>query len=273
MTKSQLVFVGILALLLESCSILPWFNGADEEVELVEPVEVSESSESEAQENEIVIEPKPIAPPSTSGLIPPTNPDRQRQAIAKGRQDPFDPIAFQPIVTVEPPETPPQAEPAPPTPTVAVNPPPKPAPKPASNPTSNPAPNPAPKPAPKPASNPAQTPKPVAVEPAPVPPPMTEPLPPLAELARKVVVMGVIEVGGITQVILKAPNETSSRYVQPGQYVANGSVLVKEVEGYSELPVVVLEQDGVEVFKSVGEGTESLPEPDETAATVSLSRN
>lgn len=253
MKKTLVICVGMLALLLESCSFLPWFS-SDGEGEIVESADTVSPSPSELEEaTEIVVEPKPIGTPSESGLIPPTDPDRQRQAIAKGRQDPFDPFAVQPIVTVEPLEEQPNNTAAP-TASKPV----------AAKPASPPAPRPgATKPVPKPGTT----------KPAPAPP-MAEPLPPLAALAKKVVVMGVIEIEGITQVILKAPNEASSRYVQPGQYVANGNVLVKEVERYSELPVVVLEQDGIEVLKSVGEGVEKLPEAEPDAAAISLlSRN
>jgi hypothetical protein len=67
-------------------------------------------------------------------------------------------------------------------------------------------------------------------------------------------ISGVIEVGGQTQVIVKLPNESFSRYIEVGERVANGKVLVKRVEGQNSLsPTVVLEEVGVEVPHKIGE--------------------
>jgi hypothetical protein len=62
----------------------------------------------------------------------------------------------------------------------------------------------------------------------------------------------VVKVGNETQVIVKVPNEPTSRYVKIGQRLSNGQVLVKRVdlkEGAD--PIVILEQNGVEVAKAV----------------------
>ncbi|MCC5620609.1 hypothetical protein [Nostoc sp. CHAB 5715] len=81
-------------------------------------------------------------------------------------------------------------------------------------------------------------------------------LPPPAqpELAKAVVVTGVVLISKEPQAIIKVPDEPTSRYVQAGQQLANG-VLVKRIEmnhGYN--PIVILEQYGIEVAKMVGEG-------------------
>ncbi len=81
-------------------------------------------------------------------------------------------------------------------------------------------------------------------------------LPPPAqpELARAVVVTGVVLISQEPQAIIKVPDEPTSRYVQAGQRLANG-VLIKRIEmnqGYN--PIVILEQYGIEVAKMVGEG-------------------
>ncbi|ODG96740.1 hypothetical protein A4S05_16850 [Nostoc sp. KVJ20] len=81
-------------------------------------------------------------------------------------------------------------------------------------------------------------------------------LPPPAqpELARAVVVSGVVLISKEPQAIIKVPDEPTSRYVQAGQRLANG-VLIKRIEmnqGYN--PIVILEQFGIEVAKMVGEG-------------------
>ena len=81
-------------------------------------------------------------------------------------------------------------------------------------------------------------------------------LPPLPEptLAKAVEVTGVIVVAGVPQAIVKAPNESTSRYVQAGQRLSNGQVLVKRIEVNSGSdPIVVLEQNGVEVGRAVGD--------------------
>jgi hypothetical protein len=66
-------------------------------------------------------------------------------------------------------------------------------------------------------------------------------------------VTGVAQVGNEMQAIVKAPNEPTSRYVRVGQRIANGQVLVKRIEmdGGVE-PIVVLEENGVEVDRIVG---------------------
>ena len=81
-------------------------------------------------------------------------------------------------------------------------------------------------------------------------------LPPPAQpdLARAVLVTGVVLISKEPQAIIKVPDEPTSRYVQAGQRLANG-VLVKRIEmnqGYN--PIVILEQYGIEVAKMVGEG-------------------
>ncbi|MBD2527194.1 hypothetical protein [Nostoc sp. FACHB-133] len=81
-------------------------------------------------------------------------------------------------------------------------------------------------------------------------------LPPAAqpELARAVIVTGVVLISKEPQAIIKVPDEPTSRYVQAGQRLANG-VLIKRIEmnGGSN-PIVILEQFGIEVAKMVGEG-------------------
>ncbi len=80
------------------------------------------------------------------------------------------------------------------------------------------------------------------------------PPPPQPELARAVLVTGVVLISKEPQAIIKVPDEPTSRYVEAGQRLANG-VLVKRIEmnqGYN--PIVILEQYGIEVAKMVGEG-------------------
>jgi hypothetical protein len=59
-------------------------------------------------------------------------------------------------------------------------------------------------------------------------------------------------VGGKWNVIVQEPNAPTSRYVRVGDSLANGQVLVKRVIAGSGDPIVVLQQNGREVMKSVG---------------------
>jgi hypothetical protein len=97
--------------------------------------------------------------------------------------------------------------------------------------------------------------------------PFSPTLPALPEpaLAREVSITGVIDVAGVPQVILQAPGEPSSRYVRAGDYLSNGQVLVKRVEmNRGSVPVVVLEQFGIEVTREVGQPVEPVTEEPET---------
>ncbi|MGL5081023.1 MAG: hypothetical protein ACRC8A_06000 [Microcoleaceae cyanobacterium] len=91
-------------------------------------------------------------------------------------------------------------------------------------------------------------PPPIAVLPSVPPPPRTD-------LAEAIEVTGVVQPEGrVAKVILKAPTEPTSRYVSVGDRIAGGQVLVKRVkfvEGSD--PVVIFEQNGVEIAVSVGE--------------------
>lgn len=64
--------------------------------------------------------------------------------------------------------------------------------------------------------------------------------------------MLILELGGKVSAIVKEPDQSDSRSVSAGDYVAKGKVLVKRIEfnGNRE-PVVILEQNGMEVIKQV----------------------
>ncbi|NJO74337.1 MAG: hypothetical protein HC833_11615 [Leptolyngbyaceae cyanobacterium RM1_406_9] len=84
--------------------------------------------------------------------------------------------------------------------------------------------------------------------------PSTIPVSPSAlptSLAQSIEVSGVIEAGGMVSAIVQVPGEPTSRYVNAGDYLADGSVLVKRIDVAGE-PIVILEQDGIEVIRSVG---------------------
>ncbi len=73
-------------------------------------------------------------------------------------------------------------------------------------------------------------------------------------LARTVSISGVIQSGGITQVIVKLPTESFSRYLEVGARLFDGKVKVKRVEGEQTLsPIIILEEAGIEVNRRVGD--------------------
>ena len=76
-------------------------------------------------------------------------------------------------------------------------------------------------------------------------------------LAQKVVITGVYEANGRTKLIVQAPEENTSRYVEVGQYLSNGQILVKSIDmSHFPTPLVILEQSGIEVVKAVGQTPE-----------------
>jgi len=87
-------------------------------------------------------------------------------------------------------------------------------------------------------------------------------LPPIPQptLARQVEVTGVVKVGNTVQAIVKAPNEATSRYVGVGQLLSNGQILVKRIEiNTGSEPIVVLEENGIEVRVMVGSSKKKAP--------------
>ncbi len=86
---------------------------------------------------------------------------------------------------------------------------------------------------------------------------------PEPELAKNTEITGVVQVGDVTQAIVKLPNETVSRYVKVGARFGDGMVLVKRIEmnpaDTPGTPVVVLEQYGIEVRRPVGETKPRTP--------------
>lgn len=83
---------------------------------------------------------------------------------------------------------------------------------------------------------------------------------PTAELADNVLITGLIEFGDRIKLIVQAPEETSTRYVEIGQYLSNGQILVKRLESSFPSPTVILEENGIEVAKVVGQPAEGSSE-------------
>lgn len=93
-------------------------------------------------------------------------------------------------------------------------------------------------------------------------------VPPNTRLAKGVAVEGVVQIGDETHAIVKLPTDGTSRYVSEGQLLSGGQLLVKRIEisPYSE-PMVILEQNGIEVAKTVGETDDT-----DTIASSTLSQ-
>lgn len=93
----------------------------------------------------------------------------------------------------------------------------------------------------------------VAARPTPAVP-LTLPPRPSTDAANSVEVTGVILVGSVPHAIVFAPGDGTSRYVSSGQRISGGRVLVKRIDvGNGSDPVVILEENGVEVSRTVGE--------------------
>jgi hypothetical protein len=86
-------------------------------------------------------------------------------------------------------------------------------------------------------------------------PPISIPVAPPSptSAADAISVNGIVQVGGKWSVIVKEPSATSARHVAVGDYLENGKVLVKKVVSAGTAdPIVVLQQNGVEIRKSLG---------------------
>ena len=206
-----------------------------------------------------------------AGILPPdlissTDPAQRVQSVQRNRPDPFALIPTTPTVQIPP--TPAVARPVPQLPNL----PPRSVPQSGFGPGgSRGSGSTASRP-----SNPTTSARPNANRPgslAPIPQLVPEnpvaflpPPPPQPTLAQAVKVTGVVQIGSTVHAIVNAPNEPSSRYVRVGQRLSNGQVLVKRIEmNQGSEPVVVLEQNGVEVQTAVGEGG---PATEPTAASA-----
>ncbi|HEY9769344.1 MAG TPA: hypothetical protein V6C71_12765 [Coleofasciculaceae cyanobacterium] len=234
-----LILTGTLALLTQSCSFFADF--ADSKKELDEntakpiPSEINASQQAENQEVEAEftdLEEEVEPTQEIVNLIPATNPDVRVRSIIRGRNDPFSVVTLNPRIKIEPKEEKPASSPTVPTNTPS-----------------------------QPAQQTNQDNNTNADLPQPKPP--VEPT-----LAQNVVVSGLYQANGRTRLIVQAPEESTSRYVEVGEYLSNGQVLVKRiVQNQLSLPLVILEQSGIEVSKTIGETSEaangdlsSLPE-------------
>jgi hypothetical protein len=232
---SLIALVGVVAIWAGGCA-----TGGDTTAESPTPPETPSAvpvpSSPQAQPANVPSPGAATEPPSPVGTLPPdlissTDPNQRLQEVQRNRSDPFAIVSTTPIVQVS---------------EDAAN----------QNQPSTP-------------QEPGElAPIPQLVPNAPavnLPPP-----PPPTDLARAVKVTGVVQIGSVPYAIVNAPNEASSRYVRVGQLLSNGEVLVKRIEVYQGAePLVVLEQNGVEVVRAVGEGgAPAAPAPSAPAAVA-----
>lgn len=209
-------------------------------VETVPIPEVGDPDAEEFAEPLVPVAPQ-LAPIARADLIQSTDPNERIQQINDGRTDPF---AVVPIPPAPPAVTPPPPVPAGPTPPAAAQP-------------GAPAPG-APGPvatAPGTPGAPGATPGTPGATPGPgqpVTPPALAPLPPLPQptQAEAVQVSGVMTIGNQNFAVVQTP--AGSQYVRAGQRISNGQVLVKRIDMRGSDPMVVLEENGIEVSRPVG---------------------
>lgn len=73
-------------------------------------------------------------------------------------------------------------------------------------------------------------------------------------LAENVIISGLYEANGKTQLIIQEPNKSTSCYVEKGKYLAGDKILVKDVVNTNNSsPLVILEESGHEKRKIIGE--------------------
>lgn len=75
---------------------------------------------------------------------------------------------------------------------------------------------------------------------------------PSLSLVDRIEVSGVAQIGDRVSAIIKEPGASTSRYVRAGDAIAGGQVRVKRIDLSSGEPLVVLEYNGQEFYRSVG---------------------
>ena len=235
-----LILVATLATLTNGCSYISEFIEARKEIEQQAPIPVQVKTAENGQESEIFAdleESEEVEAAPQVGLIAATNPDVRARLVERGRNDPFSVISIPSRIKVEEQEKEDEDEDED---IVAIN-------------RNN-----------RPDRTPSRIEEPVRRNSEPTLPSNFEPnlpeLPPLdPTLAQNVQILGLYEPpNGTTKLIVQAPEETNSRYVEVGQYLSNGAVLVKSIDrGHYPYPQVILEQSGIEVYKEIGEDSEN----------------
>ncbi|YAF97858.1 MAG: hypothetical protein AB3A66_09480 [Nodularia sp. CChRGM 3473] len=251
--NSKIAFVALLTLAIAGCGS----EGTQEAIDSTPTVTPTAKLPPATQSfNNPVVSTKNVVTnaSATPNLIQPTNPKEREAIVSKGRNDPFAQIIGQPALEVPKTTTATRIVPIlPPLPTATAR----------RLPTSSVALSTGTK-TPTSSNQVAQTARPSSSQTSVLPkvmpqvisnPTLVSVLPPPAQpdLAKGVIVSGVVLIGKEPQAIIKVPNEATSRYVQAGQRLAGG-VLIKRIEmNAGSNPIVILEQYGIEVARMVGE--------------------
>ncbi|MGK7954050.1 MAG: hypothetical protein AB4063_02090 [Crocosphaera sp.] len=234
---SSILLVSYVAFTLGGCGIFPQSEDPSEDPPVAQSPQASEEEPSEEQPDEVFEEPTATGStpqlPSTAGLIPSTSPNERKKGIKPGRDNPFAVIPIQPVVRQ----------------------------KTASNGVAEPEKLCQLEEVKQPATTIAQAPGTAAPVSDVSPPPLLDPILPIPNEARGVVVSGVVQLNGTPVAIVKAPNENVARQVTVGASLSNGQVTVKAINVSSQNPYIVLEQYGLEIPRSVGEPAEEAIDP------------
>ncbi len=218
---------------------------------IVETVPIPQAGEEEFAEPLVPVAPQ-LSPIARADLIQSTDPNERIQQINDGRTDPFAVVPTPPAPqVVAPPPPVPAGPPAP----VAGQPQPG-APGPGAPGPGAPGGPVATAPGTTPGAPGTTTPGTPGATPGgpgqPAAPPALAPLPPLPQPTQAVAVQvsGVMTIGNQNFAVVQTP--AGSQYVRAGQRIANGQVLVKRIDVRGSDPVVVLEENGIEVSRPVG---------------------
>lgn len=95
-------------------------------------------------------------------------------------------------------------------------------------------------------------------------------IPPDTKAAEGTKVTGTVEISGTIYAIIDAFGESTSRYVRVGQMISNGRVLVKRIDTNAEPPIVVLQQNGVEILRPVGASVVSAVDTTQPETSTNL---
>lgn len=250
--RAALAIAGCLGLLMASCGSGPSPEAANPDP-AAEPVAESPAPEtggnpaSTAAPSEMFASPtvpaapraaatKPLPPGQlATGLISSTTAPARLPQVSAGRSDPFALLSATPVVIRQPaiPPVPPEDRP------LAAE-----LPQPQALPE-------LPALVPVPAAPPA-----IAVAAA---PPAVLPVPaaPAVSIPQSIQISGAMEMGGRYSIIVEVPGE-GSRYASVGDRLAGGTVLIKRVEMNGHEPRVILEHNGQEIVRTVGDRTTLL---------------
>ena len=231
-----LALIGSLAFVTGGCSFFSDFNDARKEMEkeTAKPIPVrvdtAQTKPEEAEEElfaDLEEEEKEVLP-EIAGLIPATDPDARVRSSVRGRNDPFSILTLNPQIQIDEERL------------AKAN-----APKEVRARTANRV---------EPNRNQINNDSSSSLSDLPVPEELFEPT-----LAEDTIVSGLFEANGRTRIIVRSPEESNSRYVEVGQYLANGQVLVKRIDkDRFPSPMVILEQSGIEVSKTIGSDLEGV---------------